>query len=202
MTACVGVVEDDPGLRRVLCRMLESLEIEVHGYASAIEYLDDTSHRDGCIVLVLDVRMPGMSGLELFRQLHNVHEHRPPAVIFISGHVDVPMAVEAMRAGASDFLAKPFKEQQLLESVQRALRAEGEARAVDRIRDGVSTRLATLTPREREVLAGVVKGLRTKQIAMHLGIATKTAEEHRAKLMRKMDASNVAGLVTMCGVTR
>ena len=193
---CVGVVEDDPVVRRAICLMLNALNIEVHDFASARDYLNDAHARDCCTCLVLDVRLPGISGMELQKQL--VKQTRYPTIVFISGHGDIPMVVDAMLHGAIDFLQKPFREQQLLDCVQKALNLErglGKAREENEV---LAARLACLTPREQEVLARLMRGLRTKELARELGIATKTAEEHRANLMRKMHASSVAELVAMC----
>jgi len=196
---CVGVVEDDDAVREALCLMLRSLDIEVFAYASAREYLDDSQGRSRCTCLVLDVRLPGISGMELHKQL--VLQKQAPAVVFITGHGDIPMAVEAMRNGAVDFLQKPFREQRLLDSVQKALAVERcsvQARDKSEIE---TARLACLTPRENEVLVGLRRGLRTKEIASELGIATKTAEGHRARVMRKMHASTIAELVMISSAT-
>lgn len=192
----VGVVEDDPVVRQAICLMLDALNIEVHAFASAREYLNDGFARDRCTCLVLDVRLPGISGMELQRQL--LKQVRQPAIVFISGHGDIPMAVDAMRFGAIDFLQKPFREQQLLDSVQKALNQERDLRRSREQREALAARLTCLTPREREVLARLMLGQRTKALAAELGIATKTAEEHRANLMRKMHAATVAELVAMC----
>ena len=193
---CVGVIEDDAVVRRAICLMLEALNIEVHAFASAREYLNDKCALEYCKCLVLDVRLPDISGMELQRQLRE--QGRLPAIVFISGHGDIPMAVEAMRNGAVNFLQKPFKEQQLLESVQQGLHLEREGSAVRAQADVVAARLAGLTKREQEVLASLLRGLRSKEIAFELGIATKTVEEHRANLMRKMNAASIAELVAMC----
>lgn len=197
---CVGVVEDDAAVRQALCLMLGGLGMEVHAYASAREYLDDPHGRDSCACLVLDVRLPGVSGIELQKQLQQ--QPRVPAIVFITGHADVPMAVEAMRNGAVDFLQKPFKEQQLLDSVQKALTLERCSREARDKREIAAARLACLTPREREVLAGILRGLRTKEVAAELRLATKTAEEHRANIMRKLHASTIVELVSMCNSTQ
>jgi len=193
---CVGVVEDDAAVREALCLMLRALNIEVYGYASSREYLDDPHGRRRCTCLVLDVRLPGVSGIELQKQL--LKQGHGPAIVFITGHGDVPMAVDAMRNGAVDFLQKPFKEQQLLDSVQKALATYQSLREARDKSETVTARLACLTAREQEVLAGLLRGLRTKEIAAELGIATRTAEEHRAKVMRKMHASTIAELVSTC----
>jgi FixJ family two-component response regulator len=196
---CVGVVEDDAAVRKSVCLMLESLGMEVHAYATAHEYLNDSHGRSNCACLILDVRLPGLSGMELQKQL--LSQARTPGIVFITGHGDVPMAVEAMRNGAVDFLQKPFKEQQLLDSVHKALKLERRFRDARDKSDVTAARLACLTPREREVLKGIQRGLRTKEVAAELGLATKTAEEHRANLMRKMHASTIAELISMCAAT-
>lgn len=195
----VGVVEDDAAVREALRLMLEGLGMQVHSFASAREYFDDAVGRSRCACLVVDVRLPGVSGIELQKQL--LKERRSPAIVFITGHADVPMAVEAMRRGAVDFLQKPFKEQQLLDSVQRALiRERCSSEACDR-NDLAAARRSGLTPREQEVLARLLRGLRTRDIAADLGIATRTAEEHRAKVMHKMSATTIAELVQICTMT-
>jgi FixJ family two-component response regulator len=193
---CVGVVEDDDAVRRGLCLMLEGLGMEVYAYASARDYLDDQHGRDCCTCLVLDVRLPGISGIELQRQLQQ-QEHAP-AIVFITGHGDVPMAVEAMRNGAVDFLQKPFKEQQLLDSVQKALIAQRRGRQGRDKSATLAARLACLTPREQELLAALLRGLRSKEVATELGLSIRTVEEHRANLMHKMHAATIAELVAMC----
>ena len=193
---CVAVIEDDAVVRRAVCLMFEGVGVEVRAYASAREYLDDALGMRLCACLVLDVRLPGISGIELQRQL--LLQGLAPAIVFITGHADVTMAVDAMRSGAVDFLQKPFKEQHLLESVQKALGKARSLRAKQKLSETTVARLACLTPREREVLAGLQRGLRTKAIAAELGISTKTAEEHRANLMRKMHAKNIAELITLC----
>lgn len=192
---CVGVVEDDAVVRQAVCLMLEALNIEVYAFASALEYLNDAHARGCCTCLVLDVRLPGISGMELQKQLRK--QARPPFIVFISGHGDIPMVVEAMNFGAIDFLQKPFREQQLLDSVQKALNLERGLRRSREQGEVLAARLACLTPREQEVRARLMRGLRSKEIAAELGIATKTVEEHRANLMRKMRASSVAELVAM-----
>ena len=195
---CVGVIDDDDAVRGAIRRLLSALRIHVHAYASAREYLDDAQGRECCACLVLDVRMPGMSGLELQKQLRA--EKRMPAIVFVSGHADVGTAVEAMRNGAVDFLEKPFSERQLLDSVQRALAQERRTHLVDDRIDVVSARMARLTPRENEVLSFMRSGMRTKGIATHLGIAARTVEEHRAHVMQKMEAGTIGELIGICQV--
>jgi len=172
------------------------LNIEVHAYASAREFLDDADGRSRCSCLVLDVRLPGISGAALHKQL--LKEKDTPAIVFITGHGDIPMAVEAMRNGAVDFLQKPFREQQLLDSVQKALALKRGTRVEREKGETAAARLACLTPREREVLAKLLLGLRSREVASEMGLATKTVEEHRARIMRKMHAATIAELVSMC----
>lgn len=193
---CVGVVEDDAAVRNALRLMLLEMGIEVCAFTSAQDYLDDQQapHRCGC--LVVDVRLPGISGMELHQQLLKLNP--APAVIFITGHGDIQMAVEAMRNGAVDFLQKPFREQQLLDSVQKALNLARCAREIRSKSEVVTARLACLTPKEQSVLDCLLSGMRTKEIALELGVATKTAEAHRANIMRKMHASSINDLVLMC----
>ena len=196
---CVGIIDDDAAIREGLCLMLEALGIEVHPYASANEYLDDSYGRSRCTCLVLDVRMPGLSGIQLQRKLLKLK--RAPAIVFITGYGDIPMAVEAMRNGAVDFLQKPFKEQQLLDSVQRALSLERHSRKARGVSESVVARLACLTPREKAVLKLLQSGLRTKEVAIELGISPRTAEEHRTNLMKKMHATTISELLSMCNST-
>ncbi len=193
---CVGVLDDDAAVRKALCLMLDAMNLQVYAYASADEYLADAHGRSCCTCLVLDVRLPGTSGLEL--QKHLLKQSRVPAIVFITGHGDIPMAVDAMRNGAVDFLQKPFKEQQLLDCVHKALALARGSHALREKKEGVAARTACLTPRELAVLGKLLQGLRTKEIASELGRATKTIEEHRANIMRKMHASTIADLVNMC----
>ena len=188
----VAIVDDDHAVREALCLMLDPLSICVQSYANAREFLDAPQSRD-CACLVLDVRMPGISGLDLQRRLIEAGWHIP--VIFITGHGDVPMAVEAMRLGAVDFLQKPVKEQQLVDTVQRTLESARESCQQRRATDVVAARVACLTPREREVLELLVKGLRSKDIATALGVSLKTIEEYRGNILRKMHVASTAELL-------
>lgn len=190
----VFIVDDDEAVCAALRLLMKSASHATASYASAQEFL--AAHNDrqaGC--LVLDVRMPGMSGLELQEELNRRGATIP--VIFITGHGDIPMAVEAMQAGAFDFLQKPFKDQDLLDRVARALAADaatrGEQLKVERIRE----LLATLTPREREVLDMVVSGKPNKIMAADLNLSQRTVEVHRARVMEKMNARSLAQLVRM-----
>jgi FixJ family two-component response regulator len=139
-----------------------------------------------------------MSGIELYRELRG--QPGTPSVVFISGHGDIPMAVDAMRDGAADFLPKPFKEQQLIDSVQRALLATQTARDAEARGLAIAKRLSVLTPREHDVLQHLLRGARAKDVATALGIAIKTAEEHRANVMHKMQATSIAQLIQICSI--
>ena len=190
----VMVVDDDPGIRNAMRILLRTVGLECRLFASAQEFLDAYQPSQiGC--LVLDIRMPGMSGLELQEQLNRRGAVIP--VIFISGHGDIPMAVEAMQHGAFDFLQKPFRDQELLDRVQRALVRDTENRARLRHTDRIRERLATLSPREREVLDLVTHGKANKMVAGDLGVSQRTVEIHRAHVMQKMEAGSLAELVRM-----
>jgi FixJ family two-component response regulator len=196
MTAAptVFVVDDDEGIRSALKILLTSAGYAVDLFASAREFLAryETS-RPGC--LLLDVRMPAMTGLELQEELATSGAFLP--VIFVTGHADVPIAVQAMRRGAFDFLQKPFTQHDLLDRVARALKADAEARAELTRTDEIRRREATLTPREKQVMAAIVSGHANKVIALDLNLSERTVEIHRARVMRKMNARSVAHLVRM-----
>jgi len=190
----IFVVDDDEGVRNSLRFLLKSVGLSATTLASATEFLTTYQpDQPGC--LVLDVRMPGLSGLELQQQL-NLRGAIIP-VIFITGHGDIPMAVEAMQHGAFDFLQKPFRDQDLIDRIQRALAADEKNRAALRERDRVRARLDSLTPREREVLDLMMRGKPNKVMAAELGLSQRTVEIHRARVMEKTDASSLAQLVRM-----
>jgi FixJ family two-component response regulator len=190
----IFVVDDDSAVRDALKLLLRSVGHAVETYASAQEFLDAYSEdRPGC--LVLDIRMPGMSGLELQQRLNEKHSILP--IIFITGHGDVPMAVEAMQAGAVDFIQKPFRDQDLIDRINQALEKDSSNRAALGERNDIRRRLETLTPREREVLDLVVHGKANKVIAGDLKLSQRTVEIHRARVMEKMQASSLAHLVRM-----
>jgi two-component system, LuxR family, response regulator FixJ len=190
----VFVVDDDEAVRSSLKLLLKSIGLPAITYQSAQEFLAAyEAQHPGC--LVLDVRMPGMSGLEL-QQLLNLRGATVP-VIFITGHGDIPMAVEAMQHGAFDFLQKPFRDQDLLDRVQRALERDRATRQQLKEIDHIRARLTSLTPREREVLELVVAGKANKVMAADLGVSQRTVEIHRARVMEKMGASSLAQLVRM-----
>jgi two-component system, LuxR family, response regulator FixJ len=190
----VFIVDDDEAVRSSLRLLLKSVGLVPTALDSAREFLKGYDPaQPGC--LVLDVRMPGMSGLELQEHLNMQGAVIP--VIFITGHGDVPMAVEAMQAGAFDFLQKPFRDQDLIDRIQRALEKDRANRATLNERSLIHERLKSLTPREREVLAMVASGKPNKVMASDLGVSQRTVEIHRARVMEKMGASSLAQLVRM-----
>ena len=187
-------MDDDAAVRDALKLLLRSVGHAVETFGSAQEFLDAYGEdRAGC--LVLDIRMPGMSGLELQQKLNEKHSILP--IIFITGHGDVPMSVEAMQAGAVDFIQKPFRDQDLIDRINQALEKDGSNRAALGERNDIRRRLETLTPREREVLDLVVHGKANKVIAGDLKLSQRTVEIHRARVMEKMQASSLAHLVRM-----
>jgi two-component system response regulator FixJ len=190
----IYVVDDDKGVRDSLSLLLASVGLNCKAYASAAEFLDDY-RPDRVSCLVSDIRMPGMSGLELQAELKQRHITLP--VIFITGHGDVPMAVSAMKEGAMDFLTKPFRDQELLDRVNAALTAARESFEGQQRELNVRARYESLTPREAEVMAMVVRGNANKVIAMDLGVSQRTVELHRARVMQKMAARSLAELVRL-----
>jgi two-component system, LuxR family, response regulator FixJ len=192
--ATIYVVDDDDGMRRALSLLLNTVGYKTAAFASPKEFLDkfqpDTA---GC--LVLDIRMPGMSGLELQQHLNRMGSMLP--VIFITGHGDVPMAVQAMKEGAFEFVQKPFRDQDLLDRINHALEQDKENRGTLARRADVLHRVESLTPREKQVMAMVVDGAANKVIAVDLGLSERTVEIHRAKVMEKMGARSVAHLVKL-----
>jgi len=190
----VFVVDDDEAVRGSMKLLLKTLGLPAQAFASAQEFLAtfDTG-RSGC--LVLDIRMPGMSGLELQEELNARGAMLP--IIFITGHGDVPMAVEAMQRGAMDFLQKPFRDQDLLDRVTKALEKDRAGRELLGNRERIRARIADLTPREREVMALVTQGKANKVIAADLDLSQRTVEIHRAHVMEKMGANSLAHLVRM-----
>lgn len=190
----VFIVDDDAAIRHAMELLMRSVNEKCEIYRSADEFLtawDET--RTGC--LVLDIRMPGMGGLELQERLRERGSSLP--IIFITGHADVPMAVDAMQRGAFDFIQKPFRDQDLLERIAAAMKADRAKRAEYRRKTEVSERVATLTGREREVMELVVTGKPNKVVAYELGVSQRTVEIHRARVMDKMAARSLADLVRM-----
>lgn len=190
----VFVVDDDQAVLESLGMLLRSMKIGCQLFPSAQEFLDAYQPEwQGCIVL--DIRMPGMSGMELHR--HLVEQHSTMPVIFVTGHGDVPMAVEAMHNGAFDFIQKPYRDQDLLDRINQALNWDEEHRSQESRKRELLDRHQSLTPREREVMECVVRGLANKVIAMDLDLSQRTVEIHRARVMEKMHARSLAELVRM-----
>jgi FixJ family two-component response regulator len=188
------VVDDDAGVRNAMRSLLKSVGLNSQLHASAREFLSNYSPAQaGC--LLLDIRMPGMSGLELQHEL-NLRGATIP-VIFMTGHGDVPMAVEAMQHGAFDFLQKPFRDQDLLDRIQKAIARDAKLRESLGEHTKIRGRLETLTEREREVMDLMILGKQNKVIAQDLGVSPRTIEIHRARVMEKMNVQSVAELVRM-----
>lgn len=190
----IYIVDDDDGMRRAMASLVTTVGYHPVAFSRPTEFLARLdAGQPGC--LVLDVRMPEMSGLEVQQQLNRSGSILP--VILVSGHADIPMAVQAMKAGAFDFLQKPFRDQDLLDRINAALELDAaNRRSIDRLAD-LKRRVARLTPREREVMTLVVDGCANKAIAIDLGLSERTVEIHRANVMTKMGASSVAHLVKM-----
>jgi FixJ family two-component response regulator len=188
----VYVVDDDPSMRRAMGRLCESVGLEVQSFASAQDFLTHGAPASPAC-LVLDLHLPGLSGLELQAELAARHIQTP--IVFITGHGDIPTTVKAMRAGAVDFLTKPFSNQNLLEVIRAAIHKDGQLRPRQTEIDARQQRFATLTPREREVFEHVIKGLLNKQIAAGLGASEQTIKVHRGRVMEKMQVVSVAELV-------
>jgi FixJ family two-component response regulator len=190
----VFVIDDDPSVRKALGRLLRAAGFRAEAFASADEFLGRPLP-DGPACLVLDVCLPGIDGLDLQRTLTGRQASLP--VVFITGHGDIPMSVQAMKAGAVDFLPKPFHDQDLLAAVRQALARHAQAQQTGAELADLRQRAAALSPREREVLALVVSGLLNKQAGYRLGVTEKTVKAHRARVMRKMRADSLAELVRM-----
>jgi two-component system response regulator FixJ len=190
----VFIVDDDPSIRFAMQALMDSVNLRHEIFASGDEFLESADdHRAGC--LVLDIRMPGLGGLELQEKLIKHGSTLP--IIFITGHGDVPMAVEAMQKGAVDFIQKPFRDQDLLDRIREALKTDQERREEQQKHAEVAERLERLTKREREVFDLVVTGKPNKVIAYELGVSQRTVEIHRARVMEKMQARSLADLVKM-----
>jgi RNA polymerase sigma factor (sigma-70 family) len=192
--AIVFVVDDDPSVRRAIQRLVESVGLHVELFGSATEFMN-SSHPDVASCLVLDIRLPGISGLDFQRELLKTKQEIP--TIFITAHGDIQMTVRAMKAGAVEFLTKPFRDQDLLDAIQVALERDRSRRQreveINRLRE----RFESLTPREREVFPLVVSGLPNKQVASEIGATEATVKVHRSQLMRKMGADSLPELVRM-----
>jgi FixJ family two-component response regulator len=188
----IYLVDDDEAVRDSLGMLFESIGLAHEAYPSALDFLqhyDPT--RLAC--LVADIRMPGLSGLELQQRLKEQRAEIP--IIFITGHGDVPMAVTAMKSGAADFIQKPFRDQDLIDRINKALERDRERRKSRAEQDEIHARIALLTPRENEVMQRVVRGQANKVIAMDLGVSQRTVELHRARVMRKLKMRSLAELV-------
>jgi len=193
----VYVVEDDPGVCECLRHLLGSVDIPVETYARAEQFLEtQNGGRAGCVVT--DVCLPGMSGFDLQRALARRSIRLP--IIMITGYGDVPAAVRAMKAGAIDFIEKPFSGQLLLDSIAYALKVDGQVRSAEAQREQLGERFARLTPRERQVMELVVAGRTNRSIASEFGVSEKTVEIHRGQVMTKMKAGGLAELVRMAAV--
>jgi FixJ family two-component response regulator len=190
----VFIVDDDAGVRDSIQDLVESVGLHAEAFATANEFLT-VERRDGPSCLVLDVRLPDTSGLDLQQKLSRAGVVIP--IIFITGHADIPMTVKAMKSGAVEFLTKPFREQDLLDVIQRALGRDRRVRERRRQLDELQNRYGTLSAREREVMNLVVSGLLNKQIAAELGASETTVKIHRGRVMQKMQANSLPDLVRM-----
>ena len=188
----IFIVDDDLSMREALTDLFRSMKFDAEAFESATAFMQTANFsRPGCILL--DVRLPGASGLDFQTQLERIGSKMP--IVFMTGFGDIPMSVRAMKAGAVDFLTKPFKDQDILDAVAAAMERDAARRRQSAQSEAVASLAASLTPREREVMDAVVKGLMNKQIAYKLGISEVTVKLHRANVMRKMEARSVAELV-------
>jgi FixJ family two-component response regulator len=193
----VFVVDDDAAMRQAITSLLRSVGLKVESFGSAADVFKEGRMTDGisAACLILDVRLPGISGLDFQAALSKADIHIP--IIFITGHGDVPMTVRAMKAGAVEFMTKPFRDHELLEAVQTALAHDHERRSMEKPILDMRARLATLSPREQEVFGFVTTGLMNKQIAVELGVSEITVKVHRGNVMKKMGARSLADLTRM-----
>jgi len=191
----VYVVDDDSSVRRAIKRLLESVGLQVELFGSAQEFVTGKTRPNVPSCLVVDIRLPGISGLDFQQELAKANVHIP--IIFITGHGDIPMSVRAMKAGAVEFLTKPFRDQDLLDSIQLALEKDRARRQREADIAVLQERFESLTQREREVITRVVRGMLNKQIAAELGTAENTIKVHRSRAMEKMQAQSLADLVRM-----
>jgi len=189
--ATVVVIDDDPNVRASVGRLLRSLDLDTQLFASIADFLR-SDRPDGPTCLVLDVRLPGQSGLDLQRKLAAANSELP--IIFVTGHGDIPMSVQAMKEGAIEFLTKPFRDQDLLDAIQVGLSRDRARRENEMALADLSERFASLSKREREIMIQVARGRLSKQIAGDIGIAESTVKVHRSKVMRKMKARSLPEL--------
>jgi FixJ family two-component response regulator len=194
LTPTVFVIDDDASVRKSLSRLLRTLGFEVETFVSAELFLKRDPY-DGVGCIILDIRMPGLDGMALQDQLSKEDYSMP--IIFITGHGDIPMSVQAMKKGAVDFLPKPFDDDDLLQAVKRAIEKDIQARSERAGVEQVLERLKLLTPREHEILRYVISGMLNKQVGFKLGIAEKTIKIHRGRIMEKLHVSSVADLVRL-----
>ena len=190
----VLVIDDDPDLRASVARLLRSLDLDARLFASVSDFLN-SDLPDGPACLVLDVRLPGQSGLDFQRELAGANRQVP--IIFITGHGDIPMSVQAMKGGAIEFLTKPFRDQELLDAIQLGLSRDRSRRENEKALTALKERFASLSPREREIVIQVAQGRLSKQIAGEIGIAEATVKVHRSRAMRKMNARSLPELGRM-----
>jgi len=190
----VLVIDDDPDLRASIGRLLRSLDLDARLFASVSDFLN-SDLPDGPACLVLDVRLPGQSGLDFQRELAGANRQVP--IIFITGHGDIPMSVQAMKGGAIEFLTKPFRDQELLDAIQLGLSRDRSRRENEKALVALRERFASLSPREREIMIQVARGRLSKQIAGEIGIAEATVKVHRSRAMRKMNARSLPELGRM-----
>lgn len=192
--ACIAIVDDDDALRESLAWLFDSVGLTTHAFADGEAFL--AADPDAFDVVLLDVRMPGLSGLQVQQRLNERGDELP--VIFMTGHGDVPMAVAALKAGALDFIEKPFNHQQLIDTVQQARQAHQRQRRERERHDDLQASYAALRPKERQILVHVAEGMTSREVAEHLGISAKTVEVYRLRAMKALGASSLAELVRLC----
>ncbi|MGJ7459374.1 response regulator transcription factor [Halomonas sp. MA07-2] len=192
--ACIAIVDDDEALRESLAWLLDSVGLASRAFTDGEAFL--AADPDALDAVLLDVRMPGLSGLQVQQRMNEREDDLP--VIFMTGHGDVPMAVAALKAGALDFLEKPFNHQQLIDTLQQALRVHQQHRRESARHDDLQARYAALRPKEQRILVHVAEGMTSREIAEHLGISAKTVEVYRLRAMKALGATSLAELVRLC----